>query len=85
MWDLLKDNHGFKGSDRTVREYVSMRKVEFLNEVDEAALPLETVPGTAQVDFGEAPFIYRGEDIVLPNLVVSLRFYETSFSFSCPP
>ncbi|MDQ0974618.1 transposase [Neobacillus niacini] len=70
MWDLLKDNHGFKGSDRTVREYVSMRKEEFLNEADEAAIPLESVPGTAQVDFGEAPFIYGGEDIVLPYLVV---------------
>jgi transposase len=71
MWDLLKDNHGFEGSDRTVRDYVSLRKREFLNEADEAALPLESVPGTAQVDFGEAPFIYGGEEIVLPYLVVS--------------
>jgi transposase len=84
MWDLLKDNHGFKGSDRTVREYVSMRKLEFLNEVDEAALPLESVPGTAQVDFGEAPFIYGGEDIVLPYLVVSFPF-SNSFYFQVFP
>ncbi|WP_160723318.1 IS21 family transposase, partial [Bacillus sp. USDA818B3_A] len=84
MWDLLKDNHGFKGSDRTVREYVSMRKKEFLNVVDEAALPLESVPGTAQVDFGEAPFIYGGADIVLPYLVVSFPF-SNSFYFQVFP
>ena len=28
-----------------------------------AALPLETKPGSAQVDFGEAPFIYQGEQV----------------------
>lgn len=51
MWDLLRDNYGFNGSARTVRDYVSRRKKEFLNEADEAALPLEAIPGTAQVDF----------------------------------
>lgn len=57
MWELLKELHGFKGADRTVRDYVSQKKKELLNEVDKAALPLESIPGTAQVDFGEAPFI----------------------------
>src|SRR5690606_32610182 len=84
MWDLLKDNHGFLGSDRTVREYVAMRKAEFLNEVNDAALPLEAVSGTAQVDFGEAPFIYGGEDIVLPYLVVSFPF-SNAFYFQVFP
>lgn len=57
IWEILKEQHGFKGSDRTVRAYVSKRKKELLEELnanDEAALPLEASPGDAQVDFGEA-------------------------------
>ncbi len=44
IWELLKEECGFKGSDRTVRAYVSKRKIELLEEMeanDEAALPLE--------------------------------------------
>lgn len=84
MWELLKEHHGFKGSDRTVRDYVSMRKKEFLNEADEAALPLEAIPGTAQIDFGEAPFIYGGEEIVMPYLVMSFPF-SNAFYFQVFP
>lgn len=59
IWELLKEGYDFRGSDRTVRAYVSKRKKELLQEIegnDEAALPLESRPGDAQVDFGEAPF-----------------------------
>lgn len=78
IWTLLKDEFEFKGSDRTVREYVSKRKKELLNESNQAALPLEDKPGAAQVDFGEAPFNYQGEEMVLPFLVLS---YPQSNSF----
>lgn len=71
MWEQLKENYNFQGSDRTVRDFVSKRKKEFLNEATQAALPLETKPASAQVDFGEAPFIENGEEIVLPYLVMS--------------
>ncbi|MEM5016881.1 IS21 family transposase [Metabacillus indicus] len=84
MWELLRDLHGFKGSDRTVRDYVSTRKREFLVESNDAALPLESIPGTAQVDFGEAPFFYGGEEIVLPYLVMSFPF-SNAFYFQVFP
>lgn len=71
IWTQLKDEFGFKGSDRTVRDYVSKRKKELLNESNRAALPLEHKAGAAQVDFGEAPFNYQGEEMVLPYLVLS--------------
>ncbi|MGS2776977.1 IS21 family transposase [Robertmurraya sp. GLU-23] len=71
MWEMLKELHEFKGSDRTVRDYVSFKKKELLQESEQAALQLESIPGTAQVDFGEAPFIYAGEELVLPYLVMS--------------
>lgn len=84
MWELLKEHHDFKGSDRTVRDYVSTRKKDFLNEANDAALPLEAKPGTAQVDFGEAPFVYGGEEIVLPYLVLSFPF-SNAFYFQVFP
>jgi transposase len=84
IWEQLKEQYEFQGSDRTVRHYVSRRKEELLNEGDEAALPLESKPGTAQVDFGEAPFIYGGEEIVLPYLVVSFPF-SNAFYFQVFP
>src|SRR5699024_5058795 len=59
MDEQLRDFHSFKGSDRTVRAYVSKRKKELKVTIEEAALPLESFPGTAQVDFGEAPFKYH--------------------------
>ncbi|MBT2708645.1 IS21 family transposase [Pseudomonas sp. ISL-84] len=84
MWELLKEHHDFKGSDRTVRDYVSTRKKAFLNEANDPALPLEAKPGTAQVDFGEAPFVYGGEEIVLPYLVLSFPF-SNAFYFQVFP
>lgn len=84
MWEQLKEEFDFKGADRTVREYVSKRKKELLNEANQAALPLENKPGSAQVDFGEAPFKYQGEDIVLPYLVMSYP-HSNSFYFQVFP
>lgn len=84
MWEQLKQEFEFTGSDRTVRDYVSKRKKELLNEANQAALPLENKPGCAQVDFGEAPFHYQGEAIVLPYLVLSYP-YSNSFYFQVFP
>ncbi|PKG21517.1 IS21 family transposase [Niallia nealsonii] len=84
MWEQLKEDFAFKGSDRTVRDYVSNRKKELLNESSQAALPLENRPGAAQVDFGEAPFKYQGEQIVLPYLVLSYP-YSNAFYFQVFP
>ncbi|GFZ82048.1 integrase [Compostibacillus humi] len=71
MYEMLKEQYDFKGSDRSVRLYVSKRKKELMAENESAALPLEGRPATAQVDFGEAPFIYKGEHVNLPFLVLS--------------
>ncbi|MFS0614224.1 IS21 family transposase [Lederbergia ruris] len=78
IWIQLREEYGFQGSDRTIRNYVSRRKKELLNEGNQAALPLEDKPGAAQVDFGEAPFEYQGEKITLPYLVLS---YPNSNAF----
>ena len=58
MFQQLEKFHSFKGSYRSVRGYVSKRKKELKETLIDAALPLESIPGTAQVDFGTAPFKY---------------------------
>lgn len=80
MFDLLKEEFDFKGSARSVRHYVSNRKKELLGENESAALPLEAKIGTAQVDFGEAPFKYKDEAVTLPYLVLSFP-YSNAFYF----
>nr|WP_258469848.1 hypothetical protein [Priestia megaterium] len=60
----------FKGPYQTVREYVSHCKRELKESMEDAALPLESFLGTAQVDFGTAPFKYHSEVIDLPYLVM---------------
>lgn len=80
IYDQLKTEFDFEGSERTVRDYVSKRKVGLLEEVTDAALPLEAKPGTAQVDFGEAPFKHKGEIINLPYLALSFP-HSNAFYF----
>jgi transposase len=84
IWEQLKEEFGFEGSDRTVRSYVSKRKKELLNDIEQSALPLKHKPGCAQVDFGEAPFKYQGEQITLPYLVLSYP-YSNAFYFQVFP
>ncbi|MFD1708515.1 IS21 family transposase [Siminovitchia sediminis] len=79
MFQLLEKHHGFKGSYRSIRGYVSQRKKELKKVADEAALPLESFAGTAQVDFGTAPFKYHSEVIELPYLVMSFPFSNTFY------
>lgn len=60
------------------------QKRKLKEEVTEASLPLESFPGTAQVDFGTAPFKYQSETIELPYLVMSSP-YSNSFYFQVFP
>nr|WP_289037935.1 IS21 family transposase [uncultured Allobacillus sp.] len=84
MFEQLEKFHSFKGSYRTVRDYVSHRKRELKESMEDAALPLESFPGTAQVDFGTAPFKYHSELIDLPYLVMSFP-HSNSFYFQVFP
>lgn len=79
MYDQLIENHDFQGGDRTVRRYVSTRRKELAKEAEGASLPLQTIPGTAQVDFGKAPFKYLNEMIELQFLVMSFPDANTFY------
>ena len=52
----------FNCSYRTVATYVSDKKKDIFSK-NEAALPLQVLPGEAQVDFGSAEFFENGEHI----------------------
>jgi transposase len=84
MNELLKEQYEFRGSARSVGRYVSDRKKELLEVSEKVALPLEAKPGTAQVDFGEAPFKYNGEITTLPFLVMTFP-NSNSFYFQVFP
>lgn len=75
----LVEEYDFGGSDRSVRRYVTERRAELQKEAEGATLPLKTIPGTAQVDFGKVPFNYAGDMIVLPFLVMSFPFSNTFY------
>ncbi|OZS77288.1 integrase [Tetzosporium hominis] len=78
MFDMLVKDHGYEGSYRSIRDYVRKKKQQ-MGQSAEAALPLESIAGTAQVDFGEAPFVYRGRSVDLSYLVLSLPFSNTFY------
>lgn len=73
IYQLLVNGYEFKGSYRSIRRYVSKEKQELLED-KKAVLPLTARPGTAQVDFGEAPFKCQGKTVKLPFLVLSFPF-----------
>ena len=61
IYTQLKEKHGFEGSDRTVRHYVSQRKKELRAEWEEKFLKLDHPPAQAQVDFGTTHVVWNKE------------------------
>ena len=84
IFTLLVKDHEFTGSERSVRNYVSKRRIELCEENEKAALPLEATPGAAQVDFGEAPFLHEGEEVTRHFLALSFP-YSNAFLFQVFP
>lgn len=55
IYDRLQEEKGFEGSYSSVKKYVRKKKF-VMRQSSEGYLPLEQVPGSAQIDFGE--FLY---------------------------
>lgn len=70
--EKYKDN--FNCSYRTVAGYVAIRKKEIFSE-RKSFLPLEHIPGEAQVDFGDADFYLNGK-------LYSGKYLNLSFPYS---
>lgn len=65
VFDRLTDPHegikGFNCSYRTVAGYVAQRKTEIFRREEPAYIPLEHIPGEAQVDFGDSDFYLNSQ------------------------
>ncbi|MCK4261203.1 MAG: IS21 family transposase [Halanaerobiales bacterium] len=79
IYDRLCEEHGFTGSDRSVRNYVSKRKKELVSTGHEY-LPLTEVAGDAQFDFGEVIVIYEGQEIKMHEAVITFPYSNSGFS-----
>jgi transposase len=71
---LQEECNGFNCSYRTVASYVSQKKKEIFSTKN-AYLPLEHIPGEAQVDFGSADFYENGK-------LYSGKYLNLSFPYS---
>jgi len=75
---LQDEADGFDASYRTVCTYVTEAKRRIYQE-RRGFLPLEHIPGEAQVDFGEADFIENGHRVHGAYLVLSLPHSNGGF------
>ncbi|WP_084295808.1 IS21 family transposase [Desulfitibacter alkalitolerans] len=76
VYDRLKDKYkeNFNCSYRTVAGYVAQKKKEIFGK-QAGYLPLEHIPGEAQVDFGDAEFYEKGK-------IYSGKYLNLSFPYS---
>ncbi|MBT9141352.1 MAG: hypothetical protein DDT30_01944 [Dehalococcoidia bacterium] len=84
IWRLLKNKHGFTGSERTVRAYVSERKKELKNGQGEKYLELDHPAGQAQADFGMTHVVWGGEFKEIRSLTAAYPFSNAGFSVPLP-
>ena len=78
VYTRLVDEHGFTGSYRTVANSVRSIRAEVYPGCS-AAIPLQHIPGEAQVDFGEADYIHHGTRVSGSYLVVSFPASNAGF------
>jgi transposase len=77
IYHLLQEKEGYTGSYNLVQRYVKkIRK----REKERQTLELIWEPGSAQVDFGEADFMYQGKRERLKYLVVSFPYSNDSYA-----
>jgi transposase len=80
IFERLRDEHGFGGSEVTVRRYVAARK----RRGREVFVPLSHPPGRAQFDFGEAVVEIAGERTKAALGVMTLPFSDAYFVSAYP-
>jgi len=80
IFDRLRDEHGYSGSEVTVRRYVA----EHRRHSAEVFVPLSQPPGEAQFDFGEATVEICGDRVKAALAVMTLP-YSDAFLVSAYP
>jgi transposase len=80
IFERLRDEHGYAGSEPTVRRYVGEQR----RTSREVFVPLSQPPGEAQFDFGEATVEIAGERVKAALAVMTLP-YSDAFLVSAYP
>jgi transposase len=75
IFERLRDEHGYRGGRTVVQEEVRRWK----RRSAEVFMPLAHRVGEAQVDFGEATVVYRGQPRKVAVFVMSLLFSDAVF------
>ena len=79
IFERLRDEHQFKGSESTVRRFVAQLKAQ---QPKEAYMPLAFDPGEeGQVDWGEAKIIQNGIERTVQLFCVRLAHSKASFVY----
>lgn len=84
IYEDLRDNLGFKGSYRTVCEYIQNRKPQLKAAKIERHERLEHHPGEAQVDFGNMTVVKDGAYKDIKALILSFPQSNTGFGYPLP-
>lgn len=83
IYDRLIQEYDFKGGERTVREYVSLRKQQ-LGQEDEVFAQLSHPMGHTQTDFGEFYAFRNGSLTAFQYLVLSFPYSNAGFAQVLP-
>ncbi len=80
IFERLRDEHGYSGSEVQVRRYVA----EHRHTRAEVFVPLSQPPGEAQFDFGEATVEIAGERVKAALAVMTLPYSDAFFVSAYP-
>lgn len=84
IFEQLREEHQFKGSYRTVSQYIHERKPHIRPEKQERFERLEHPPGEAQVDFGTMQAVREGAYQTVKTLLVSFPNSNAAFGAVLP-
>jgi transposase len=84
IFEQLRDEHGFRGSYRTVCEYIQHRRPQIKAAKIERHERLEHPPGEAQVDFGNMTVVKDGAYKDIKALIMSFPQSNVGFSYPLP-
>jgi transposase len=84
IFQRLRDEYGFTGSDRTVLNYVKRRKAEMELERAKTYERLEHPPGEAQADFTTIEVCRNHQLISYKLLVLSFPYSNAAFVYPVP-
>ncbi|TCK08006.1 UNVERIFIED_ORG: transposase [Anoxybacillus amylolyticus] len=85
MYEQLKQEHGFKGSYRTVCAYVQKRRPQLKLEKEQRYERLEHPLGEAQVDFGTMSVVTKeGKEEDRSILILSFPYSNAAYAYPLP-